>query len=144
MGTSNTNPPPTNVRKATPAEKSWREYALKAQQEAPAHFESAAKFLTGIVSICLTIFLKVNEDTFGSKSIWEGIAVVLWLLSVVFAFFVFFPFGYGYSKHSAQKIEAANQKVLQTKRFALLVSTVFFLVGLFILVGVFLKALWLS
>jgi len=94
------------------------------------------------VSVCLTLFLKINDASFESMSEWVGIAVVLWLLSVVFAFFVFFPFGYGYSKHSAQSIEAANQKVAQTKRRVLMVSAVFFLVGLFILGGVFLQALW--
>lgn len=142
MEQSSNNPQPTNIRKATPAEKSWREYALKAQQDAPEHFESAAKFLTGLVSVCLTLFLKINDASFESMSAWVGIAVVLWLLSVVFAFFVFFPFGYGYSKHSSQSIEAANQKVVQTKRRVLMVSTVFFLAGLFILGGVFLQALW--
>ncbi|MEZ4884562.1 MAG: hypothetical protein R3E32_07550 [Chitinophagales bacterium] len=131
------------TRGESPSEKSWREHALKMQQSAPEHFESAAKFLSGLVSICLTLFLKINENAFAATDMkaWLGTAVVVWLISVLFSFFVFFPFTYPYSQHSAQTVEAANRKIVRTKKFCLMVATVAFVMGLVILGGVFLKGL---
>ena len=48
---------------------------------------------------------------------------------IAFAFLVFFPFGYHYSKDAIETIEEAHRNIVKTKRDYLKVSTVLFFLG---------------
>ncbi len=129
------------------AEKNWAEswtaHALKMQQNAPEHFENAAKFLAGLVSICLTLFVKINDTAFANTEffVWIGLGVILWLTSIVLSFFVFFPFTYSYFDESPKQIEDACRDIVRTKKRYLRFATIAFLLGLIILTWVFLSSL---
>lgn len=115
-------------------ENPWQTYLHTAKTKEPERLEDAAKFLSGMISISLTIFLKVNDKGMEGLPQWVMIAtVVLWLLALTGAFFVFFPFSYPVSAESPRSIEAFHTKMVQRKRRLLLGSTVCFFLALVIL-----------
>ncbi|MCP5050384.1 MAG: hypothetical protein GY940_24690 [bacterium] len=120
---------------ATEETKSWKDFLLKEQQETPQRLEDAAKFLSGMISVSLTIFLSL----FGKNSIagldrsMVSILLLLWVASLMFSFLVLFPKQYHYSTHSIQTFQAAHKKIIKLKRFLLILSLVFYLISLVIL-----------
>lgn len=120
----------------------WQKYLKDNQAKEPERLEDAAKFLSGMISISLTIFLKINDEGLDSMPRWVMIStVVLWLLALAGAFFVFFPFRYSVQEAAPQSIKDFHRKMVRRKRALLLGSTVcfFFALGLLglVFIGVF-------
>ena len=78
------NHQPTETPQATPeeliligrppdeADKAWRAWVRKNREDAPQRLEEAAKYLSGMISICFTIFLSVHEKVFeGLERAWQ-------------------------------------------------------------------------
>jgi len=125
---------------APPDTKSWYEHLWKSRQETPARLEEAAKFLSGVISITLTLFLTVGKSSFEDVGLRgpAGAAAILWLLSLVLCLFVIFPFRYRYCGQSVQSIKDMHAKIVRTKYRLLRASVFQFLLALAILVYVFL------
>ena len=123
---------PLSAKKATPEDQSWLEHSWKNQQEEPSRLEDAAKFLAGMISISLTIFLKINQDGAVSIAKYEGTSwiVVSWLLSLIFSFAVLYPFSYRFAPNSVDSIKKMHQRVVRTKQILLAVSVALFLLSL--------------
>ncbi len=114
---------------------SWYEYIRKEQQETPNRLEDAAKFLAGMISISLSIFLAVGKAAFEKCADSAGIkaAVVLWILSLVFSFLVLFPWRYKYVSVDVKNIKAVHRRIVYNKYVLLIMSSTFFLASLVIL-----------
>ncbi len=117
----------------------WRTYQLESQQKTPERLEDAAKFLAGMISISLTIFLKLNPE--GFKGLEQHpltiTAAVLWLLSLLAAFLVLFPVPYRYASTSSEDIKRMHRKVVRYKYACLMISALLFLIALGMLTGLY-------
>jgi len=110
----------------------WQEYVKEQQAKEGERVEDAAKFLSGMISISLAIFVKINPQAFNlmADTWWAAVVVVLWLLSLGLSFFVFFPFGYRYHPEVPSSIQAFHEKMVRRKRGLLLWSMVCFFLAL--------------
>lgn len=134
-----TEPEPRQSKPSPPDTQSWYEYIWRAEQETPNRLEDAAKFLATMISISLTLFLAIGQSSFqnirGSAPLMA--AVVLWLLSLLFAFWVLFPHRYRYAGRSLQSIKDMQRRVVRRKYRLLLASLALFGLALVILALVF-------
>lgn len=121
------------------ADKAWRAWVRKNREDAPQRLEEAAKYLSGMISICFTIFLSVHEKVFeGLERAWQvNWAVPLWLLSVLLTLFVLLPMPYGVNVDSASSIERALQRIVRVKYGLLIAAMLFFVVALGMLAGLY-------
>ena len=70
-----------------------------------------------MISISLTIFLKLNPEGFKAVA-GSGLlntAVLLWIASLVFTFLVLFPAPYRYNDSSAATIKRMHKRVVRYK-----------------------------
>jgi len=112
-------------------ESSWVAHAQSAQQKQPERLEETAKFLVGIISICLTIFITNPPSGLPEwTGLWFKVSTVLWLVSALLAFFVLYPRSYVFNPDVPAEIEATYQKITAWKRRMLQLSLLGFLVGL--------------
>lgn len=140
MSDASTPPPPLPSRKADPAAAEWHKFQREQRQQAPARLEDAAKFLSGMISISLTVFLSIDKEalTAWADSSVIAAAVVLWLLSLLAAFMTLFPVPFRYNQHSAEDIQRMNDRVTKYKYRWLIGSALCFVVALALVAGVFL------
>ncbi len=122
--------------------RSWHEYVRKSRQEEPKRLEDAAKFLAGMISISLTIFLDLNEKAFEGmeSSTVTSVIVIAWLLSLLSAFLVLFPTPYRFAKNSAEDIEKMQRKVVKNKQRLLYVSAALFMFALGMLAFIYIQS----
>ena len=136
-------PQPIKARPAGPEAESWHEYRRKNRQEEPQRLEEAAKFLAGMISIALTIFLgMLDEKLLAGQLPAGGIAATLaaWVLSLILAFLVLFPRSYRFAAQSAEDIERMHQRVVRYKYWLLVFSVLLFLFAIIMLSAMF---MWL-
>lgn len=120
----------------------WQKHLVAEVQKEPERLEGAAKFLVGIISISLTIFITNRPDGLGEwTGTWLSAAMGLWLLAAVFGFLVLFPWRYKYNKDSIVDLKNAHKRIVDTKRMFLLMSVICFLFAMGFGVYVFLSAL---
>jgi len=113
----------------------WYEHIIKEEQETPKRLENAAKAISGIISITLTLLLSAFEKESDILTFAHYTSIViLWLLSVIIAFFVIFPFPYRYSKISINSYIKMLKKVVLIKYSLLLISTLLYLTGMILLI----------
>jgi len=124
---------------APPDTKSWYEHIWKTQQETPKRLEEAAKFLSGVISLTLTLFLTVGKSAFADvrPTGWARTAAGLWLLSLMLCLFVIFPWRYRYSDISVDSIKQMHRRIVWVKYTLLAAGVLLFLIALTILVFVF-------
>ena len=127
-----------NKRKASfpkAADEQWQDYIRDNRAREGERLEDAAKFLSGMISISLAIFLQINREAFAAldDTIWPVLAIGLWLLSLGLAFFVFFPNRYTFHEASPGSIESFHRKMVRRKRRLLLGATACFFLALLIL-----------
>jgi hypothetical protein len=135
----NTNGEVIQSTPTDPVIEKWYEHKLKEEQETPKRLEDASKALTGIISITLAIFLSVAKSSFeNSPGRVVIVALTLWLLSLVAAFLVVFPFRYSFSKGSTEKYIETHQKAVCRKYSLLVVAVALYVVALGLLVAEFL------
>lgn len=132
--------PPLTARKASSEAEAWHTFQREQRQKAPERMEDAAKFLAGMISISLTIFLKLDENLFKyNLGEWPVIvALLLWLVALVAAFIVLFPVPFRYHKSSAEDIERMHGEVTRYKYRWLLISVVAYGLALGVVAGIFL------
>jgi hypothetical protein len=128
---------PTEIRatSASSEDSSWIDFQLKERQSSLQRLEDAAKFLSGLASVSLTIMLSVNKSAFDqfSQSLTLKIGVLSWLISIVLTLGVVLPFRYNYIENSADSIKKMNQIVRRTKYALLTLGALFYLAGICIL-----------
>lgn len=123
-------------RKPDPEARAWREYIVQVQQETPKRLEDAAKFLTTMISVSLTLILVIGRDTVAQVAEHSAVrlALICMLLALLLAFMVMFPWRYRYSSESSQSIKAMHYKVVRVKDTLLILSFCLFLLALATLV----------
>ncbi len=130
---------PIQAKKASPTTQKWHDFQLETQQKTPERLEEAAKFLTGTISLTLTIFLIGDAQLLQNvDKIVVGFITISWLLSLLAAVLVIFPRYYRYRSDSAQSIQQTHKKVVNFKYILLVISAALFFMALLGLVGVFL------
>lgn len=125
-----------------PDTESWQNYIWKTEQETPNRIEDAAKFLSGIIAVCLTIFLTPGREVFaqlrGAALAAAIAAVVLWVLALLISFWVVFPQRYRYVGDSVQSVKEMNRQVAGRKYRRLIACLALFSAGMILLAaGIF-------
>lgn len=127
--------PIIQARKADTEAKAWHEFQTQTIQKTPERLEGAAKFLSGMISISLTVYLKlspglvrIDEDKYLNLAI-----IISWLLSLTISFFVLFPFRYRYTQKSSKSIQETHARTIKIKLRFLLASVLLFLTALVLL-----------
>lgn len=132
-------PKPLQSKPPAPDTQSWYDYIWEAEQETPKRLEDAAKFLATMISLSLTIFLAIGKSSFenirGSTPLM--VAVLLWLASLLFSFWVLFPHRYRYVSQSVQSIKEMHREIVRNKYRFLLASVICYLAALGIVGVVF-------
>ncbi len=122
-------------------ESSWLRHAESEIQSAPARLEETAKFLVGLISICLTIFITNPPSGLPEwTGLWFKVSTALWLASALFAFFVLYPTPYRFNPDAPEDIKATFDTITKYKRRRLQWSLVAFLLGLLVASVMFLVA----
>jgi hypothetical protein len=113
----------------------WFEYIHQQERKTPDRLEDAAKFLATMIAISLSIFTAVTQAGGVSVITWPvKIALFAWLLSLLFAFLVLFPFRYRCVSVSVKSIKSMHARIVRTKWILLILSTFLFFTALCILV----------
>ena len=113
----------------------WFDYIRQQERKTPDRLEDAAKFLATMIAISLSIFMAVTQAGGVSIIAWTGrIALFAWLLSLLFAFLVLFPFRYRCVSASVKSIKSMHSRIVRTKWILLILSTFLFFAALCILV----------
>lgn len=128
--------------KASKQDEAWLAYLQKSKEEEPTRLEAAAKFLSGMISLSLTIFLSTDKllITHSPEPI-VAIMVSLWLISLLLGFSVLYPIDYAVHNQSAEYIQQVHQKAVKRKQILLALSAIFFLLALGLLVILYIKQL---
>ncbi|MCO6491413.1 MAG: hypothetical protein J5I98_23550 [Phaeodactylibacter sp.] len=135
-------PPKARASAASETEKSWVNHAQTDIQKEPERLEEAAKFLVGVISISLTIFISNRPEAIADwTSGWFIAATVIWMLSVVLSFFVLFPWRYKFNEDSPKDIKNAYRRISATKMLLLVLSLGCFFLALVLASYAFLAGL---
>jgi len=133
-------PPPLQitVEAVTEEDKDWLKFYAEEQRKTPARYEEVAKYLTGIISICLTIFIDKKPPNLQWWTIDAlTLASIFWVIAAIMTFIVLFPMKYDYNDQSPESIKAMHSKIVIRKRNFLIVSVGLFIIGLVISVYAF-------
>lgn len=113
----------------------WLEYIREEERKTPDRLEDAAKFLATMIAISLSIFTVVTKAGGVSVVTWPvKIALFAWLLSLLFAFLVLFPFRYRCVSASVKSIKTMHARIVRIKWVLLILSSLLFFMALCILV----------
>jgi len=113
----------------------WFEYIGQEERKTPERLEDAAKFLATMIAISLSIFTAVVKASGVSLSTWSAkIALFAWLLSLLIAFLVLFPFRYRWVSTSVKSIKTMHARIVRIKWILLIASSFLFFAALCILV----------
>lgn len=115
------------VRPATEEEIAWIEYFRQEQFRRPERLEDAAKALSTMVGIVVSVFAAViGSSRQDPITIPIKVALFLALLSMIASFITLFPKAYKTRSDSAQLIQIALEKAVRNKRISLLISLLLF------------------
>ena len=113
----------------------WLEYIGQVDRKTPERLEDAAKFLATMIAISLSIFTAVTKAGGVLVLDWPArIALFAWLLSLLLAFLVLFPFRYRCIGASVKSIKTMHVRIVRIKRVLLILSSFLFFAALCILV----------
>ncbi len=112
-------------------DKSWQEYLLKAKQGEIIKIEETAKFMTGLLSIIITLF-QLNADLFKDTANNSVVmfAIGSWIIALVTAIFVLFPMSYSHSSINISEIPDLHDSIVAKKRNILIISAFCFIIGI--------------
>lgn len=122
--------------KATPAPpeaQHWHEYLRRQKEDSPQRLEEAAKFLSGMIAITLSIVATAIEKLLAMNAALTKWCLVTWLFALVMAFVVVFPIPYKIVTGSSESIAAMHRKSVVFKYTFLVISMVLFLAALVML-----------
>ena len=134
------NPTPPRIipgKRPAPDTQSWREHMWKETQQTPNRLEDVAKFLAAMISISLSLFLAVDKTALADSGGPAKLSIALWLLSLIAAFLVLFPWRYKYSSVSVASMKEAHARIVRHKYGLLALSSILFLAALSILAGLY-------
>ena len=117
----------------------WHSHGLNRHLETPKRLEEAAKFLSGMISISLTIFLIGGKDFLKNNETFILIIGSAWLLSLIFSFLVLFPRKYKFYKNSAEDIARSHDKIVKYKYCLLVISVILFFIAVLLLFLLFIE-----
>jgi glucan phosphoethanolaminetransferase (alkaline phosphatase superfamily) len=125
---------PIKAKPATPANEQWLAYLQEQQEQTPLRLEEAAKFLSGMIAICLSIVTTTLDKQLVKAPCLTTLCMVTWLLSLCAAFLVIFPKKYNLVKNAPETIEKAHHQSVQWKYTCLIISVILFVAALVMLV----------
>jgi hypothetical protein len=133
---------PTQIiaaQKTSEADQAWIRHQREVLQKTPERVEDSAKFLSGMISISLTIFLNLEPKAFEGLAGAAPLKIVagLWLLSLLCTFAVLFPAPYRYHDASADSIQAMHRRVARYKYRLLGLGALLFVAALGVLAWVY-------
>jgi len=113
----------------------WFFYVRDVERKTPDRLEDAAKFLSAMITISLSIFLAINQSG-GDLIITLPVKISLgaWISSLVMAFLVLLPFRFRCISTSVNSIKGMHKRILRTKWILLILSSLLFFAALVILV----------
>ncbi|HLC15942.1 MAG TPA: hypothetical protein VJL89_06915 [Thermodesulfovibrionia bacterium] len=119
-----------------PDTKSWFEYSWKLQQDVPARYEDAAKFLATMISLSLTIFTTALDKlkVISFPPVVLLVSLVIWLIAMFFAFHVLWPKSYYFYDKSVESVKKAQKEIIHTKKKYFTLSAVLYFVPFVILI----------
>ena len=113
----------------------WLEYIGQVDRKTPERLEDAAKFLATMIAISLSIFTAVTKAGGVLVFNWPArIALFAWLVSLLLAFLVLFPFRYRCISTSVKSIKTMHERIIRIKWVLLILSSFLFFAALCILV----------
>ena len=116
-------PPKAKAGPPSEAEQSWVKHVQAEIQKEPQRLEETAKFLVGIISISLTIFLSKRPEGLAAwTGAWFVASAVIWMLSALLSFFVLYPWRYRFNEASPDDIRRAYGRITRAKRVLLVLS----------------------
>lgn len=133
---SKSNPEVIQGQKPSPGTREWLEYFNDMIRKTPDRLEDAAKFLASMISISLAIllaFFKTGSAPPPTSNGFIKISLVCWLLSLVLAFFVLFPFRYNCLSISTDQIKKKHKLIIRNKRYLLMAAASMFVLALLLL-----------
>ena len=111
--------------------KLWIEHLQQTIRETPGRLEDAAKYISTMISISLTIFLAIaQKGNVLEMTVTVKVAIIAWLLSLLLSFLVIFPFRYRCSSLSAPSIERMHRRIIRVKMSLLSAGTLSFFAAL--------------
>lgn len=125
------------ARPAPPEAEKWHDYLRRQKEESPQRLEEAAKFLSGMIAITLSIVATAIEKLLAMNAALTKWCLVTWLLSLVAAFLVVFPIPYKIVKDSSESIATMHRKSVVFKYTLLVVSMILFIAALVMLLVIF-------
>ena len=133
-------PPQLPTRPPSPEEEAWHSWRRTDEQDTPKRLEEAAKFCAGLYAVTYTILLGYDADALkNAPEHTMKLIALLWLVSLVAAFWVVFPMPYSFRSDSAVSIAAMHRRSVRFKYRALLLSAGLYLFALGILTWVYLR-----
>lgn len=126
---------------AAPEKEDWYRFQWKSEQDTPNRLEDAAKFLAFMITTSLSIFISVTGKGGAFKDtcpVLHAAILICWILSLLVSFFVFFPRQYQYSPDSIETFRAAHGKIVNFKRWMLILSLGLYFIALALLAVLFL------
>jgi hypothetical protein len=125
----------------------WQACHHSTQEETPRRLEEAAKVLSGIIAVTLTLVIgeaglmpsaspASTEESLPPALLLTGTG--LWLLSLLLAFVVVFPMRYRYVSRSSEDIRRMHEQTVKRKHRLLWASVALYLAALGIAAWVYL------
>ena len=118
-------PEPPKVKATAPdrTDLAWVNHAQADKQKEPERLEDTAKFLAGVITVSLTLFLTNRPKGLPSwTEDWYAAATIAWMTSALLGFFVLFPWRYRFNKDNPESIQSAYRKITKVKRTLLVLS----------------------
>ena len=112
----------------------WLEYMNDTILETPERLENTAKFLSGMISISLTIFLIGDKDIISYLNPNHiKLVTVFWLMSLIFVFLVIFQKQNTFIDKSPESIRKTHYRIIRFKYTMLVMAAFFYFLALGIL-----------
>jgi hypothetical protein len=122
-------------KRAGKEEIAWLDYLQEEIRSTPGRLEDAAKFISTIIGVTLSIFLAIMKS--GDHLPLTNqvkFALIAWLFSLLLSLAVIFPLKYKCVALSAESIKRMHYRIVRTKLILLILSALLFLAALSILI----------
>ena len=124
---------------SSPEIESWMVYSWEIKQQTPARLEDAAKYLSVMMTVAITLFLGVvgKNELATLSSWWVKLISLCWCVSLILSFIVLYPKKYHFHSSSAESIQQMTEKIIQWKQRLFFAASLFFVLGMLMLVWIF-------
>jgi hypothetical protein len=116
----------------------WISYGRQILKESPQVLDENAKSMVALGSSLLAVYtgalalLNFNEkfDLKSEERIFLLLPIIIWLISISFNAYVYFPRRYAFAENMPNEIKKAQKEISRTKHFRLKIGAIFFIAAL--------------